>query len=446
MDYNWLCDCEKFHRRDFIRVGVLSFMGLSISKYMALAETTKAGAKAAGKLGGQTDGSADSAILIWLAGGPSHIETWDPKPDAPLEIRGNFKPIQTNVPGIQLSEHLPNTAKQTDKICVVRSVTSPSAAHEIGTHYMLTGFLPLPGFEVPSYGSVASKLLGPRSALPPYISVQQPSPDGMGAGFLGAALSPFYPGADPNSGNFRVRDLDPPNGMTEEKFDRRRALREVVDAAFKAHEKGSDRARAVDSFYQRAYSLISSTEARAAFDLSKEPDQLRNAYGRTNFGQSLLLSRRLVEAGVRFATVTLGGWDNHVDIFNQLSRGVMPQFDQAFATFLADMDQRGLLKRTLVIVMGEFGRTPIINRDAGRDHYPRVFSMVLAGGGVKGGTVVGASDARAMEPASDPVRPEDIAATIYHCLGIDYTQSISSPEGVRITLARGGNHIRKALA
>jgi uncharacterized protein (DUF1501 family) len=192
--------------------------------------------------------------------------------------------------------------------------------------------------------------------------------------------------------------------------------------------------------------LLSSTEAREAFDLKKETNELKDAYGRNNFGQSLLLSRRLVEAGVRFSTVTLGGWDNHSNIFNALGGGHLPMFDQSMATFLSDLAQRGLLSRTLVVVMGEFGRTPIVNRDAGRDHYSRVFSMMLAGGGIKGGNVVGASDSKGMEPAADLVRPEDIAATIYHCLGIDYTQSIASPEGIRITLARGGTHIHKAMA
>jgi hypothetical protein len=440
MDYNWLSDCEKFHRRDFLRVGVLSLLGLSLSKYYALADAAKKAQPMA-----HTSGTADSAILIWLAGGPSHLDTFDPKPDAPLEIRGNFKAIDTRAGGIQVSEHLPHIADQMDKLCLVRSMTSPTGAHEIGTHYMLTGFLPLPGFAVPSYGAVASHLLGPRSALPPYISVQQPGSE-MGAGFLGAALNPFCPGGDPASRNFQVRDLDSPANMTPQKLERRKALREAVDSAFKQHEKGSDTARAVDSFYERAYTLLSSTEARSAFDLKKEKDELRDAYGRNSFGQSLLLSRRLVEAGVRFTTVTLGGWDNHVNIFNALGNSHLPMFDKSFATFIADMDQRGLLQRTLIVVMGEFGRTPIINRQAGRDHYPRVFSFLLAGGGVKGGNVVGASDARGMEPASDPVRPEDLAATIYHCLGIDYTQSIASPEGVRITLARGGAHIRKALS
>ena len=440
MEHNWMGDCENFHRRDFLRVGMLSLLGLSMSQYFALAD----GAKKT-QLTGKTSGTADSAILIWLGGGPSHIDTFDPKPDAPVEIRGNFKPVSTNVTGIQLSEHLARTARVMDKLCVVRSVTSPTAAHEIGTHYMLTGFLPLPGFAVPSYGAVTSHLLGPRSALPPYISIQQPGSE-MGAGFLGAALNPFCPGGDPANPNFKVRDLDPPANMAQDKLDRRRALRQVVDNAFRQHEKGSDTARAVDSFYNRAYTLLSSSEARAAFDLKQEKDELRNSYGRHSFGQSLLLSRRLAEAGVRFSTVSLGGWDNHSNIFHSLGDSHLPMFDQSFATFIADMSQRGLLDRTLIVVMGEFGRTPIVNRDGGRDHYSRVFSLLLAGGGIRGGTVIGASDSKGMEPAADPVKPEDLAATIYHALGIDYTQSIVSPEGVRITLARGGSHIRKAFA
>ena len=444
MDTNLLNDCEKFHRRDFLRVGMLSFLGLSLSQYYALADEAKKADEKKPEPTGRTNGTADSVILIWLAGGPSHLDTWDIKPQAPLEIRGNATPIDTKAKGVQIASYFPKTAQQMDKVCIVRSMTSPAAAHEIGTHYMLTGFLPLPGFAVPSYGAVASKLLGPRSALPPYISVQQPGSE-MGAGFLGASLNPFSPGGDPANPNFQVRDLDSPANMTPEKLERRKELRESVDAAFKQHEKGSDTARAVDSFYNRAYTLLSSTEARKAFSLKEEKEELKNAYGRNNFGQSLLLSRRLVEAGVRFTTVTLGGWDNHSNIFNSLN-GHLNMFDQSLSTFIADLDQRGLLKRTLIVVMGEFGRTPIINKDAGRDHYSRVFSLMLAGGGVKGGTVVGASDARGMEPAADPVRPEDLAATIYHCLGIDYTQSIASPEGVRITLARGGTHIRKALA
>jgi len=443
MDQFSLSDCEKFHRRDFMRVGMLSFLGLSLSQYYALADAAKKEANKSGPTG-RTTGTADSVVLIWLAGGPSHLDTWDIKPQAPLEIRGNATPIDTKAKGVQIAGYFPKTAQQMDKVTIVRSMTSPAAAHDIGTHYMLTGFLPLPGFAVPSYGAVASKLLGPRSALPPYISVQQPGAE-MGAGFLGAALNPFCPGGDPASGDFQVRDIELPGGMTPQKLDARKSLRETIDATFKDYEQGNDTAKAVDTFYDRAYSLLSSQEARAAFDLRKEKEELRNAYGRHTFGQSLLLSRRLVETGVRFVTVTLGGWDMHSNVHGAMS-GTAGIFDQSYAAFLADLAQRGLLQRTMVIVMGEFGRTPVINKDGGRDHHPRVFSTLLAGGGIKGGAVVGSSDARGIEPASDPVKPEDLAATIYQCLGLDYSQSISSPEGVRIALARGGNAIRQALA
>ncbi len=439
MSYNLLGDCEKFHRRDVIRVGVLSLLGLSLSKYYALAETTRKNNPNA------TSGTADSVVLVWMAGGPSHVDSWDPKPNAPVEIRGHFKAINSKADGIQVTEHLAKTASVMDKITLVRSMTSPTAVHEIGTHYMLTGFLPLPGFEVPSYGSVAAKLLGPRSALPPYISVQQPE-EPMNAGFLGAALNPYCPGGNPADGNYHGEGLDLPNGMTMQRLDRRRALRDVVDNAFRIQEKGCDEAHAVDEFYDRAYTLLSSEKARAAFDLTKEKPAVRNMYGYNDFGQSMLLTRRLVEAGVRFVTVTMGGWDNHFNIFPAMGDSLLPTFDQGFGTFISDLDQRGLLERTLVVCMGEFGRTPIVNRNAGRDHWPQVFSVVLAGGGVKGGNVVGSSDARGMQVVSSPVHPEDLAATIYQALGIDYTQSISSPEGVRITLARGGSPIQQALA
>lgn len=431
------CDeYNTFGRRDFLKVGMLSALGLSMTEYFAMGSASAAGVDT---------GTATSAVLVWMGGGPSHLDMWDLKPDAPAEIRGAFNPLNTNVSGIQISEHLPLMAKQMDKAALIRSVTSPEAAHERGTHYMMTGFEPLPGFGVPSYGSVTSKFLTPRSALPPYIAIPSSVMYG-GAGFLGAALDPFAPGGDPNNRNFKVRDLELPPGMTVERMDRRRALRDSVDSAFSRFEKGSDRARTVNSFYQRAYGLLSSTDARAAFDLSKEQDKLRDAYGRTQLGQGLLLARRLVEGGVRFVTVTSGGWDTHNNGFNALKSNLLPNFDRALATFLQDLADRGLLKKTLVIVMGEFGRTPKINRDGGRDHHSRCFSVLLAGGGIKGGTLVGASDARGAEPAERPVRPEDLSATIYQCLGIDYTQSIASPEGVRVTLSRGGRPVEQALA
>ena len=434
-------DCENFHRRDFLKAGVLGAIGgLSMTDLFAL----KAQAAAA-KQEGSTQSAAESVILIWQGGGPSHIDTWDPKPDAPADIRGTFDPLETNVPGIQISEHLPKTAKQMDKIAVIRSITTNEGAHERGTHYMLTGFTPLPGFQVPGYGAVASKFRGGRSALPPYIAIPSPLSEGGSAGFLGAALNPFSPAGNPASSNFSVRDLDLPNGMTMEQAERRRTLREAIDSSFKQYEKGSDQIRATGEFYNRAYALLSSQEARAAFDLKKEPDTMRDVYGRTSFGQSALLARRLVETGVRFVTLSVGGWDTHFNGFTALANNLLPSFDQTYSTLINDLHQRGLLKNTMVITMGEFGRTPKINRDGGRDHYGRVFSMSIAGGGIKGGQVLGASDARGMEVAVRPVRPEDVAATIYNQLGIDYTQSIASPEGVRITLARGGRHLQELL-
>lgn len=429
--------CDEYNRlgrRDFLKVGMLSTLGLGLSEYFAMGE---ASAK------GLDNGSATSAILIWMGGGPSHLDTFDLKPGAPVEIRGQFKPVATSANGIQISEHLPRIGKVMDKAAIIRSMTSPEAAHERGTHYMMTGFQPLPGFGVPSYGSVVANSLPPIGSLPPYIAVPSPVMYG-GAGFLGAALDPFSPGGDPNDGGFRVRDLDLPRGVTVERMDRRRSLREAVDSAFSRFEKGSDRARSVDKFYQQAYNLLSSPEARGAFDMNKEKNEAREAYGRNGFGQSLMLARRLVERGVRFVTVQHGGWDTHNNGFDAL-RNLLPSFDQGIAALIADLDQRGLLKKTMVIVMGEFGRTPMINREGGRDHHPRCFSVLLAGGGIKGGTVVGSSDAKGYEPAENPVRPEDLSATIYHCLGIDYTQSISSPEGVRITLSRGGRPVEKAL-
>ncbi|HVK06305.1 MAG TPA: DUF1501 domain-containing protein [Armatimonadaceae bacterium] len=440
VDPNACREYNRFTRRELlssgVKVGMLSALGLSMTEYLAMSSASAAG------LDG---GAATSAVLIWLGGGPSHLDTFDLKPDAPVEIRGAFSPMKTKVPGMEISEHLPLLAQQADKIALIRSMTSPEAAHERGTHYMMTGFEPLPGFGVPSYGSVTASQLKPRSALPPYIAIPQPVMYG-GAGFLGAALDPFAPGGDPNNANFQVRDLELPNGVTAERMDRRRTLREAVDAAFTRFEKGSDPARTVNAFYQQAYNLLSSSDARAAFDLKKEKDDLRSAYGRTQLGQGLLLARRLVEGGVRFVTVSSGGWDTHNNGFNALKNNLLPNFDKALAAFLNDLHQRGLLQKTLVMVMGEFGRTPVVNRDGGRDHHARCFSVLLAGGGIKGGTVVGASDNRGFEPSERPVRPEDLSATIYHCLGIDYTQSISSPEGVRVTLSRGGRPVDQALA
>ncbi|MXV78761.1 DUF1501 domain-containing protein [Candidatus Poribacteria bacterium] len=428
-------DCEGFYRRDLIKAGVLGFFGFGLTDFFRLKAFAEPTAK---------EGTAKSVILVWLGGGPSHLDMWDLKPNAPEEIRGSFKPISTNVTGIQISEHMPRLAKQADKLCIIRSMTSPEAAHERGTHYMITGYQPLPGFAVPGHGAVVAKLKEQRSALPPYIAV--PSPVAYaGGGFLGASLAPFSPDGNPASDNFKVRDLAPPKDVTYERVQERKDLRNAVDNAFKKYEAGNPKVEAMDKFYKSAYNLMSSEDARGAFDLSKEPKQMRDAYRRDTFGQSCLLARRLVEAGVNFVTVSNGGWDNHNNIFSSL-RGKLRTFDHTMSTLIGDLDQRGLLDSTLVLAMGEFGRTPVINGSGGRDHHPRVFSIMLAGGGVQGGQVVGASDPFGIEPAETPVKPEDLSATIYQSLGIDYNQSIESPDGVRIVLSRGGRPIRGVLA
>lgn len=447
-------DCEGNVRRDLLRAGVLGLFGLGLHDFFrakrVLAQEDQAEQAVAERERREpapaqaTTGRADSVILIWLAGGPSHLDTFDPKPQAPEDIRGTFGTVPTTIAGVHFAEPLQRLAQQTDDLCLIRSMTSPEGAHERGTHYLMTGFPPLPGFAVPSYGAVVAQMRGKQGALPPYIAVPSPILYG-GAGFLGAALDPFSPGGDPGNPNFRVQDLAPEGGMTLERVDRRRGLREAVDAAFDQFEQGSDAVRAVDEFYEAAYELIGSEQARAAFELGREPAALRERYGQNGFGQSCLLARRLVEAGVRFVTVQNGGWDTHNNGFRALA-GKLPPLDQGVAALIADLKQRGLLERTVVLVMGEFGRTPTINPQGGRDHFPNCFSLLAAGGGFRGGTVVGASDARGTNVVDRPVRPEDLSATLYTLLGIDPSASLESPEGIRIVLSRGGQPVREAMA
>lgn len=446
-------NCDGTVRRDFLKAGVLGLFGLGLRDYFAmrsvLAQADVKEAKDAERDGRPAGpgllgtAKADAVILIFTAGGMSHLDSWDPKPEAADTVRGSFQAIPTAIPGVRISEHMPRCAKMLNDICVIRSMTSNEAAHERGTHYMMTGYPPLPGFGVPSFGSVAAKLLPHRGALPPYVAVPSEVAYG-GAGFLGAALDPFSPGGDPANPGFAVRDLAPEGGLTAERVDRRRNLRQAVDAAFARHETSS-RAQAVDEFYQSAYALISSAPARAAFDLRGEPDPMRDFYGRHTLGQSCLLARRLVEAGVRFVTVQTGGWDTHNNGFGALS-GLLPPFDQAFSALVADLKQRGLLERTLVLAVGEFGRTPQVNQQGGRDHYPQCFSIAAAGGGFKGGAVIGASDDNAANVVDRPVKPEDLSATLYQCLGIDHNSDLESPEGIRIVLSRGGVPVTEALA
>jgi len=423
-------------RRSFLHVGVLGALGLTLDDFFRL----RAGAaepKAAAK-----EPKAQSVIHNFLPGGMAHQDSFDPKPYAPIEYRGEIGTTKTKVEGVFFSEHLKQTAQLADKLTVCRSMTHGEAAHERGTHNMFTGYRPSPALVFPSFGSIVSHELGVRNNLPPYVCVPSQPTTYAGSGYLSSAYAPFSLGADPANGNFSVQDLTLPGGVDTKRFDTRRSMLETVNEHFAQKEK-ADGLVAMDTFYQRAYSLISSEKAREAFNINAEAAKLRDEYGRNAAGQRMLLARRLVGAGVRFVSLTYGGWDMHSSI-KQGMAGQLPQFDQAFAALIRDLDQSGLLKSTLVMVSSEFGRTPKVNATAGRDHWPKVFSVVLAGGGAKAGTIYGSSDATATEPENDPLTVEDLAATVYHLLGINHENKLMSPGNRPIDIVREAS-VRKDL-
>jgi hypothetical protein len=371
-------------------------------------------------------------------------ESFDPKPDAPIEYRGPFGTVKTNLDGEVYSELMKQTATVADKICVIRSMTHGEAAHERGTHNMFTGYRPSPALDFPSFGSIVSEEFGPRKNMPPYVCVPSLPNPYAGSGYLSTKYGPFSLGADPANGGFKVRDLALGGDVDTSRFERRQSILSTVDNHFRSIEK-SDSLTAMDSFYQRAYSMISSKEAREAFDLSSEPDALKEQYGRNTAGMRMLLARRLVEGGVRFVSMTYGGWDHHSDLKGSFNRE-MPQFDKAFASLIRDLESRKLLDSTLIMVSSEFGRTPKVNQNEGRDHWPKCFSVVLAGGGIKKGLIYGASDPTGAEPADSPVTVEDMSATIYHQLGIDPDKRLIAPGNRPIDIVHGGKVIQDILA
>ncbi len=417
-----------FGRRDFLKIGSLGPLGVTLEKAL------RAGAR-----------KDVSCILVWQSGGCGHQDTFDMKPDAPREYRGEFNPIPTNVPGIRICEHLPFTARQADKYTILRSMRSKENNHERAINYLLTGYLPLPTLEFPSMGSVVSKELGPKNGLPPYVAAPNTFPS-YGAGFLGGEFNPFLSG-DPNVTGYRVRDLTLPADVDWSRVNNRRFLLRQMDAKFKAIESSPD-FQAMDSFYQRAHDLLSSPAAKKAFDIESEPPALRERYGRTPVGQGCLLARRLVEGGVRFVTVAKGwlNYDTHGDNFNTMKKVLLPEFDRGFAALLEDLHQRGMLDTTLVIAMGEFGRTPKVNDAAGRDHHNKAWSVVFAGAGIPGGRVLGATDKTATEVTDLPVEPEDLLRTIYTILGVDADKEYQSPIGRPVKVVNGGKLIPGLLA
>ncbi|MFO0909508.1 MAG: DUF1501 domain-containing protein [Isosphaeraceae bacterium] len=424
-------------RRGFLTVGAMGF-GLTLGDYFRLR------ARADLKTYAPIPAKADSVIHIFLPGGIAHQETFDPKPFAPVEYRGELGSIATKIDGERFSETLPRTAQIADKLCVIRSMTHGEAAHERGTHNMFTGYRPSPALQYPSFGSVISHEYGPKNNLPPYVCVPSLPNVYAGTGYLSSAFSPFSLGADPADAGFRVQDLNLPSGIDDSRFATRRNVLDAVNDHFARKEK-SDNIAAMDTFYQRAYSLISSQKAREAFNIAAEPAAIRDEYGRNPAGQRMLMARRLVAAGVRMVTLQYGGWDMHTGIAGGM-RSQMPPFDQAFSTLIRDLERNGLLERTLVMVSSEFGRTPKINKDAGRDHWPKVFSVVLAGGGVKKGFVMGASNATATEPERDAIGPEDLATTVYSLLGIVADKELMAPGNRPIEIVDGGKIRNELLA
>jgi hypothetical protein len=395
---------------------------------------------------------AKSVIHIYLQGGFAHMDSFDPKPDAPAEYRGILSPIPTSIPGTYFSSHMPYSAKIADKITVVRSMTHTEVDHSRGEHSMFTGYRPSPALVYPSMGSVVADQLGVRQAMPAYVCVPNQGSQFLGSGYLSNSCGPFALGTDPARSNFTVRDLNLAKGVDEDRFQRRKDLKNLVDDHFRSQLQ-DDAVSTMDSLYQRAYDLLSSSEARGAFSLKGESDETKELYGmkphgpvlRPSAGARFLIARRLVEAGARFVTVTYGAWDTHAFHYRSIEPQ-LPDFDRAFAGLISDLDQRGILDSTLVMVTSEFGRTPKINAGGGRDHWPRVFSIVMAGGGVRRGYIHGSSDALAAEPADAPLSVEDYVTTVYHLLGIDASASLMSPGDRPQPIVLNGTIARDLLA
>jgi hypothetical protein len=426
--------CDGIRRRDFLRVGVIGATGLSLASYLRMAE--------AGQVSG---GKATSAIFVNLGGGPSHMDSFDLKPNAPKEFRGEFNPIATNVPGIEICEHLPKLARCADKYVILRGVSHSLAAHELGAKYMNTGNRPIPTLEFPGFGAVVSKELSSPADLPPFVAIPNTP---QVAGYLGVEYAPFSTNTTPRAGQpFTVRGITLGRGLSIDEIEKRRHLLTDLDATFRGYEKSSDLVNGLDRFSQRAYDIISSPRSREAFDISKESPEIVKLFDETPTAQSCLLATRLVESGVRFVSVSLGGWDTHQQNFPRLKTALLPQLDAAVSGLFNALYEKGLLETTAVVVTGEFGRTPKINPNAGRDHYPRAMFVVMGGGGMKGGQVIGASDDKAMGPASgDGITPDNIAASFYHALGIDCTKEYRTQSGRPIAIARYGTPIKELFA
>jgi hypothetical protein len=425
------CNQANLARRDFLRVGSLSLLGINLSQYLRLRQTM-----AATSASSPSSAKAQACILLWLEGGPSQMDTWDPKPSSP------FRPISTNVAGIQISELLPRVAKHLDKLAIIRTMYTEENNHPQASYYAMTGHRPNPAMEFPSFGSILTKEMGPRGDVPPHILTPQWESDRQyeeyfKSAFLGAEYDPLVV-PDPNSKDFKLPDLSLPKSISPERLQDRRAFLELVDRRYRERTETAAKGDG-DTFARQAQNMILSPAVRDAFDLSKESEKLKDAYGRHGFGQSVLLARRLVEAGSRFVTAAgyrFNAWDTHGDNDRRHRDDLVPVLDQALATLLEDLQQRGLLETTCVLAMGEFGRTPHHNPDAGRDHWSHCWSMALGGGGIRGGQVIGASDERGAYLADGRrVTIGDLFATVYKAFGIDWHKEYMHPIGRPVKIA-----------
>jgi len=439
--------CDGIARRDLLTVGNAALFGSAWNLPALLQSQTHAAERRAS--GGIDDKDDVSLIVVFLRGGASTIDMFDMKPDAPGEIRGEFSPISTNVPGIQITEHLPRTAQQQDKFSLIRSFTHRNSSHGLADHYMLTGYHPTPAFnsklrpnnERPSHGSIISKLKGARGSVPPYVCLPEMHKSG-GSAYLGPGAAPFVIQADPNAPDFSVPDLLPPLTIDPSRLDARSELRARLGRFEKTAEETHNRkANSFSVFREKAVSLMASAEAKRAFNIEAESAAVRDEYGRTTLGQSCLMARRLVEAGVRCVTIQHIDWDTHQENFRLLKDELLPALDAAMSTLFKDLADRGMLEKTMVVVTGEFGRTPKIDGNAGRGHWGPAFTVAMGGGGIQGGRVIGKTDDHASKPIEDPHGPENLAATVHHQLGINPEDEFYSAEGRPFKIVNDGKVI-----